>query len=1317
MGKQLFLILNSALLWWGSSITTSGARSQNRTDLLALASFKNAIHEDPFGVLSSWNDSTHHCEWQGVLCSKRHPGKVTSLVLTSQGLGGFLSPHIGNLSFLRVITLQNNSFHGEIPSQIGNLFRLHHLTLSNNSFGGPIPSNLSRCLNLKILNLIDNQLVQGIPSDLGSLPRLILLGLSTNSLVGPIPPSIGKLSLLQQLSMGRNMLCGKIPKELSRLERLLFLQLAYNKLTGEIPPLIFNISSIIYFWVSGNQLTGTIPSDIGTTLPSLRDFGAQDNLLTGTIPSSLTNATSLEALGLQNNSFHGPIPKNLGRLKSLRMIGLGFNQLQDDLSFISLVANCSNLEILSVRSNLIHGSLPRSISNLSTRIYGIDMGTNHIQGTIPSALGNVFNLSYLNLECNFLTGRIPDSIGALYSMQRLSFAGNMFTGEIPSSIGNMTSLNLLYLDHNNFKGYIPQSLGNCRQLIVLSLSHNNLIGSVPVEIMGLSSLSIFFSLAHNNLSGFLPVQVGSLKNLGTLDLSYNKLSGLIPASISECFSLEWLYLEANSFQGQIPQALRPLRGLEELDLSNNNFSGPIPSFLAELLLLKYLNMSFNELEGQVPEGGVFLNGSISDLKLPLCKSPSSKKSSLTKAVVIFVVAVSLLCLALLFLSIFYYRKKKQMTTNALTSSSFEHQFLRISYEELLRATNRFSETNVIGKGRYGTVYKGILDGCAMVAVKVLNLMQRGALRSFVSECQTLGIIRHRNLVKILSVCSSVDFCGNDFKALLYEFNANESLEEWLHPRTIGQDDERSKSRNLRLVQRLNIAIDIATAIEYLHKGCYPAIIHGDLKPSNVLLDNDMMARVGDFGLAKIISTVSAEAIGVQDQGNSTSTAVRGSIGYVPPEYGMGHKVSTLGDAYSYGILLLEMFTGKKPTEESFEHHLNLHNFVQMALPDQAMGIADLRLWSEASYRQQEIKIRDCIIFVFEVGVACSMESPLDRMEMTEVIKKLYSIKATYETKERRTEHAQLKNRELRSGKLKILSKRERIRALGKTPACPLPLDILLVTVARSVRLPSYAVFCPCFVVPPPLLVATRRKSSPLQPPREGGDSNSPLSPSHLKKSVTSLLIEELRDYFDQIHSSVASSQGYCVVTRPLLTSGDIANKVHRCVWKVGKPLWLVNLVEVTAVAKEEGVDPPPAYRSVSRVPRDKGGVRYRSITEIAPQSELSHDPSHNELRNPALERLPGTYRARDGSALHRKGSISSNPHVVAKVQQMSAPRSWANVARTALQGYDLDYFTPLKDMKASFLLDPLVIDSAYKAPICSVFGSFPWTSWSTRHQY
>ncbi|XP_048227218.1 probable LRR receptor-like serine/threonine-protein kinase At3g47570 [Ricinus communis] len=206
--------------------------------------------------------------------------------------------------------------------------------------------------------------------------------------------------------------------------------------------------------------------------------------------------------------------------------------------------------------------------------------------------------------------------------------------------------------------------------------------------------------------------------------------------------------------------------------------------------------------------------------------------------------------------------------------------MRLSYAELAKATDGFSPLNVIGSGHYSSVYKGILDQTGVeIAVKVVNLQQRGASSSFMSECKALRTVRHRNLMKLLSACSSIDFQGNDFKALVYEFMPNGSLEKWLHIENAWEDEQQIKeSRNLKLIQRLNIAIDIASAIEYLHSGCPSTIIHGDLKPSNVLLDDEMTAHVGDFGLAKIISTMSGGA----QLHQSGSAAIKGTIGYVAP---------------------------------------------------------------------------------------------------------------------------------------------------------------------------------------------------------------------------------------------------------------------------------------------------------------------------------------------------------------------------------------------------------------------------------------------------
>ena len=203
-----------------------------------------------------------------------------------------------------------------------------------------------------------------------------------------------------------------------------------------------------------------------------------------------------------------------------------------------------------------------------------------------------------------------------------------------------------------------------------------------------------------------------------------------------------------------------------------------------------------------------------------------------------------------------------------SSGSIGNELLRLSYQSLLKATNGFSSDNLIGSGGYGSVYKGILDDNEhVIAVKVLNLTSRGAAKSFVAECEILRNARHRNLVKVLTACSGVDYHGNDFKALVYEFMENGSLDDWLHPST----------RCLCVLQRLNISIDIACALEYLHYHSGTPIVHCDLKPSNVLLDKEMTAHVSDFGLVKFLSDWRLGSAANQ----SSSIGARGSISYCP----------------------------------------------------------------------------------------------------------------------------------------------------------------------------------------------------------------------------------------------------------------------------------------------------------------------------------------------------------------------------------------------------------------------------------------------------
>ncbi|KAL3505091.1 hypothetical protein ACH5RR_034932 [Cinchona calisaya] len=963
------------------------------SDKEALMSLKShTISMEVSYPLSSWDEnSTSPCNWTRVVCNKNGQ-RVIELDLSGLKLAGSISPLIGNLSFLESLQLQNNQLTGNLPEQLGNLFRLRTLNASSNSLTGVIPTSISQCKELRILDLMQNQISGKIPEEISQLKELQVLNLARNRLFGPIPSSLVNISSLTNLNLGTNSLSGKISFDLSRLRNLKYLDLTINNFTGTVPPSIYNISSLVYLALASNNFRGELPSNIGVTLPNLLGFNFCFNKFTGAIPGSLHNLTRIRIIRMAHNLLSGSVPPGLANLPDLEMYNIGFNKIvsstgSNGFSFLESLTNSTRLNFLAIDSNLFEGEIPESIGKLSKVLKRIYMGGNRIYGSIPSSIGQLRGLELLDMSYGSISGEIPLEIGKLEELRVLVLAGNHLSGKIPNSLGNLQKLNKIDLSKNQLLGSIPAVFENFQDLLSMDLSNNKLNGSIPPEILHLSSLSTFLNLSKNYLSGSLPEEVGFLKSVITIDISDNQLSGEIPKSIGNCKSLQHLLLAKNLLSGQIPDTFEATRGLESLDLSSNQLSGAVPFVLRNLQALQFLNLSFNNLEGEVPSGGVFadptkvyLEGN-KNLCLQLtCKNRPADRRRLI--LVCIIVSATLLAVCFTVALICHFKKGKLAEVESI-SEPFRQQHRMISYDELRLATNNFNRGNLLGIGSFGSVYKGQLSKGSDVAVKVFNTETRGYWKSFLAECAALRQVRHRNLIKLITTCSSIDFRSSEFLALVYEFMSNGSLEDWITGKR-----RTSNGKGLNLLHRLNVAIDVAYAINYLHHECEASVVHCDLKPSNVLLDSDMTAKVGDFGLARLL---------INNNGNQTSITsthtLKGSIGYIPPEYGFGENPSTAGDVYSYGILILELFTGKSPRHESFIGGLSLKKWVETNFPGKIEEVVDQDLLGTSKLQNvcQEIQ-RDCLIKIFGVGLSCVADSPYKRIIIRDALHKLRSVR-------------------------------------------------------------------------------------------------------------------------------------------------------------------------------------------------------------------------------------------------------------------------------------------------------------------------------------
>ncbi|XP_062234176.1 receptor-like protein kinase HSL1 [Phragmites australis] len=958
----LLLLVNAALL----------ARALNQDGLYLLDAKR--VLTVPSPALADWNprDATP-CNWTGVSCDAGS-GAVTEISLPGLNLAG------------------------SFPAALCRLPRLRSVNLYMNYIGPDLA--VARCKALERLDLSMNSLVGNLPDALADLPDLVYLNLESNNFSGPIPKSFGHFKKLESLSLVYNLLGGEVPPFLGGLATLQELNLSYNPFAaGPVPAELGDLSALRVLWLAGCNLVGSIPPSLGR-LGNLTDLDLSTNALTGPIPPEITGLTSALQIELYNNSLSGPIPKGFGKLRELRGIDFSMNRLDGaipedlfeapKLESVHLYANsltgpvpesvakAPSLVELRLFANRLNGTLPADLGK-NTPLVCVDLSDNSISGEIPPGICDRGELEELLMLDNILSGRIPEALGRCQRLRRVRLSNNRLDGDVPGAVWGLPHMSLLELNDNQLTGEISPVIAGAANLSKLVLSNNRLTGSIPSEI-GLVSKLYELSADGNMLFGPLPASLGGLAELGRLVLRNNSLYGQLIRGIESWKKLSELNLADNGFTGSIPPELGDLPVLNYLDLSGNKLTGEVPMQL-ENLKLNQFNVSNNKLRGPLPPqyateayrnsflGNPELCGEIAGLCANSQGRAKYHSGFAWMMLSIFLVAALVLVAGVAW---FYwrYRSFNKSKLSAYRSKWTLTSFHKLSFSEY-EILDCLDEDNAIGSGASGKVYKAVLSNGEVVAVKKL---WSGAIKkdiedggqgsaaddSFEAEVRTLGKIRHKNIVKLWCCCTH-----KDCKLLVYEYMLNGSLGDVLHS---------SKAGLLDWPTRYKIALDAAEGLSYLHHDCVPAIVHRDVKSNNILLDAEFGARVADFGVAKVVE--------VTGRAPKSMSVIAGSCGYIAPEYAYTLRVNEKSDTYSFGVVLLELVTGKLPVDPEFGEK-DLVKWVCSTIDQKGVEhVLDSKL---------DMTFKEEIVGVLNIGLLCASSLPINRPAMRRVVKMLQEV--------------------------------------------------------------------------------------------------------------------------------------------------------------------------------------------------------------------------------------------------------------------------------------------------------------------------------------
>ncbi|KAK7412783.1 hypothetical protein VNO78_04404 [Psophocarpus tetragonolobus] len=765
------------------------------------------------------------------------------------------------------------------------------------------------------ISLTDIGLTGQLSGDIGSLSELTNLDLSYNrGLTGPLPSEIGKLKKLSRLILVSCGFTGRIPDEIGSLQQLEFLSLNSNNFVGPIPPSTGNLSNLTWLDLDDNHLNGSIPVSSGTT----------------------------PGLDMLHNALH-----------------LYFNSLQLPV-------------FLHLGKNRLSGEIPPKLFSSKMTLIHVIFDSNKLVGSIPGTIGLVKSLTAVRFENNSLDGNVPQTFNNLIHVTDLLLSNNKLQGPLPNLTG-MSSLQYLDLSNNSFdESSFPLWLSNLKNLTTLQMESVNLNGNIPISLFSLAYLQNVVLRNNNHISGTLDIGSNYSNHLKLLDLKSNsildfkqrndQLEGITiilvanpictetgamqegycnmhniisdtkpqnKCTFGTCSPDQILspkckcgYPYTGTLTCRVPSFLegRNISSLEE-DLTHQLQSNNLPVDAVSLVILDPLSML--EFIIQIfPQGqDHFKQEDISRISLFMGNlsatsafnfitgnqgGPKDSRNSSSTAIIIGAAVGGCVLLVLLVLAGVYAFHQKRRAERAISRSNpfgnwdpnksncgtpqlkAARQF---SFKEIKKYTNNFSPDNDIGSGGYGKVYRGTLPSGQVVAIKRAQKESKQGAPEFKAEIELLSRVHHKNLVSLVGFCFE-----REEQMLVYEFVSNGTLKDALTGKS---------GILLSWSRRLKVALGAARGLAYLHEHADPPIIHRDIKSNNILLDENYTAKVADFGLSKSI---------LDDEKDHVTTQVKGTMGYLDPDYYTSQQLTEKSDVYSFGVLMLELITAKKPIE-------------------------------------------------------------------------------------------------------------------------------------------------------------------------------------------------------------------------------------------------------------------------------------------------------------------------------------------------------------------------------------------------------------------